>query len=83
MPLNLQLPLTISYRNTSKKDILINKPDDELKCAICLGVAQDPQQHGECGKLFCKKCIERHGKDKPCPHCKTQGGTFFPDKRGN
>ena len=30
-------------------------------CAICLDVAEDPLQHGKCGKLFCKECLERYG----------------------
>ena len=51
------------------------EPDAKLKCAICQSVPEDPLEHRECGKLFCKECIEEHGKDEPCPHCKTQGRT--------
>jgi hypothetical protein len=57
----------------------INMPKD-LKCVICLSVAEDPLQHEECGQLFCNKCIERYGKDKVCPHCMTEG-LFFTDKK--
>ena len=58
----------------------LHEPEDDMKCVICLSVAEDPLQHEECGKLFCNKCIEKHGKDKPCPHCKT-GGQFYKDKK--
>ena len=55
------------------------EPDAELKCAICLCVAKDPLQHQECGKLFCKECIEKHGEDEPCPHCKMQSSQYHQD----
>ena len=58
----------------------LHEPEDDLKCVICLSVAEDPLQHEECGKLFCNECIEKHGKDKPCPHCKTEG-QFYKDKK--
>ena len=61
----------------------LHEPEDDMKCVICLSVAEDPLQHEECGKLFCNECIEnieKHGKDKPCPHCKTEG-QFYKDKK--
>ena len=60
----------------------VSEPDADLQCAICLGLVKDPLQHEECGKLFCEECIKKHGKDKPCPHCRTQGSKFYQDKRG-
>lgn len=59
----------------------INEPDDDLKCVICLDVARDPLQHVECGKLFCKQCLDRHGKDRPCANCRTEGSMYYPDKK--
>ena len=40
----------------------VGEPEDDLKCLICLSVAQDPLQHEKCGKLFCKNCLEKHGR---------------------
>ena len=37
----------------------LSEPDDALKCLICLGVAEEPWQHGKCGRLFCEDCIEK------------------------
>ena len=60
----------------------ISEPDDELKCLICLEVARDPLQHEACGKLFCKDCLEKHGKDKPCPNCRKGQSHYYVDRRG-
>ena len=62
--------------------MFVAEPEDDLKCLICLGVARDPLQHEECGKMFCKCCIEEYGKDKPCPHCRDQQSSYYIDKRG-
>ena len=59
----------------------VTEPDDELKCLICLDVARDPLQHEECGKLFCRECLEKHGKKKPCPNCKTKDSKYYQDKK--
>ena len=49
----------------------VEEPPDSLKCLICLLVARDPQQHGGCGKLFCKSCIAAHRVQRyDCPHCR-------------
>ena len=62
----------------------VHKPDEELECVICLSVAEDPFQHTEpeqgkgCGKLLCARCLEKYGRGKPCPHCKT-GSHFIED----
>ena len=68
-------------RSTRKVYNFIQEPDEDLKCAICSNLADEPQQH-ECGQLICKECVENHGKDEPYPCCKTKGGLLFPDKRG-
>ncbi len=47
----------------------IEEPSDSLKCLICLLVVREPQQHGGCGKLFCKSCITKYGRND-CPHCR-------------
>jgi hypothetical protein len=54
--------------------------DDALKCLICLEVANDPLQHEGCGKLFCKECLEKHGRDKPCPNCRGEGNYYRDNK---
>ena len=59
----------------------VSEPDDVLKCAICLEIARDPHQHEECGRLFCKECIENYGRAKPCPHCRIWGSQYFRDNR--
>ena len=59
----------------------VSEPDDALKCLICLAVARDPWQHGECGRLFCKKCLDEHGKDKPCPNCRMEQPQYLKDTK--
>ncbi len=63
----------------------ITEPEEDLKCSICLKVATDPWQHEECGKLFCRKCIDQYGMDKPCPSCnkKPQYFEYKRSKYGN
>ena len=60
----------------------IGEPDEGLNCVICLEVARDPLQHEMCGKLFCKQCLEQHGREKPCPYCRQQQPLFYLDTRG-
>ena len=64
-----------------KKYNFLSEPDDALWCLICLEVAEEPQQHGKCGKLFCEECIEKYGKHKPCPYCKKEQPQYFEDNR--
>lgn len=66
---------------SSANSKFIAEPDDDLKCLICLEVARDPLQHEECGKLFCKECLEKYGKDKPCPNCRAEHSHYYVDKR--
>ncbi len=57
--------------------------DQDLKCLICLGVAKKPLQHEACGKLFCKECLERHGREKPCPNCRDTNSHYYVDNKSN
>ena len=59
----------------------ITEPPDELKCAICISVARDPQQHGGsgCGKVFCSSCLKEYGRTS-CPICRLEL-TLFQDVR--
>ena len=59
----------------------VSEPDDALKCLICLAVARDPWQHGECGRLFCKNCLNGLLHQTPCPNCRTEQPTYFKDNR--
>ena len=59
----------------------ITEPDDELMCLICIEVARDPLQHEKCGKLFFKVCLEKYGRDKPCPNCKQEKSNYYTDRR--
>ena len=61
---------------------LDGEPHDNLQCQICFDAARDPHQH-ICGKIFCSKCLDRHGRQKPCPNCRKDPRTdpYFPDVR--
>ena len=59
----------------------LSEPDEALKCQICLKVAEEALQHGDCGRLFCKKCLSTLEKDQPCPSCKMAEPQFFKDSR--
>jgi len=59
----------------------VGQPSDDLVCPICQSVAKHPLQHGGCGKLFCKQCLEEYGRDKPCPNCRKTGLPFYKDIR--
>ena len=43
----------------------VAEPGSGLQCVICLDVAEDPWQHGQCGRLLCCQCLRRYGEDKP------------------
>ena len=60
---------------------LLSEPEDDLICLICLEVAEEPWQHGECGRLLCKKCLDELGKDQPCPNCRKAKPQYFQDSR--
>ena len=59
----------------------LSEPDEDLKCVICFEVAKDPLQHEECGKLFCKECLEKYGRYQPCPNCRTGQSNYYSDNR--
>ena len=67
--------------DTFEKYTFLSEPDDALKCLICLGVADNPWQHGKCGRLFCEDCIEKYGNHQPCPNCKMEQPQYFEDSR--
>ena len=58
-----------------------SEEDDSLKCLICLGIARDPWQHGECGRLFCQNCLDKHGKSEPCPNCRIKQPSYLKDTK--
>ena len=41
----------------------LTTPSEDLRCIICLCVAQEPHQHGRCGKLFCRLCAQQLFKE--------------------
>ena len=73
-------PSNLFSNMASKVFSFISKPDASLLCSICLGLASQPKQCEECGKLFCSECIEKKGK-KPCPNCRTDSLRYFKDVR--
>ena len=66
--------------NNVSKYKFIEEPDSALECVICLDVAEDPRQHEECGRLLCKECLKKYGRDKPC-HVPTAGGNSHSTSR--
>ena len=59
----------------------VEEPPHGLRCVICLAVARQPQQHGECGKLFCMSCLNKHTQlSAKCPICDLQLITFSDGK---
>lgn len=70
---------------SSVKYKFISDLQEELKCGICDQAATAPLQHGSCGRIFCKKCLETYVKGKlcpPCPFCFQTYPVFFSDMRG-
>jgi late competence protein required for DNA uptake (superfamily II DNA/RNA helicase) len=65
--------------STAVDPVYLKEPEDELKCAVCLKIAQNPMQHEDCGTLFCKECLEQ--ANKPCPRCASEGSNYYRDKR--
>ena len=59
----------------------VEEPPPALKCVICQAVARQPQQHGECGKLFCMSCLTQYKQlGAKCPDCGLQLITFYDGK---
>ncbi len=68
--------------NTSgDKYRFLSEPDDAFKCLICLEVAEEPWQQENCGRLFCQECLDKYGRDKPCPNCRRKQPQYFRDNR--
>lgn len=44
--------------------------EQNLKCPICLNIAEDPYESTCCGQIFCGKCITSIGLNK-CPICRS------------
>ena len=55
---------------------------DDLICLICHCVAEEPQQLTcDCGRLYCKVCLDQHfAHSNSCPQCR-QSVKGFPDAR--
>ena len=68
-PLPFQIPTEgIKYENIFNKNEPILK---DLECPICLNLIWDPYECSDCGKIFCKICIEKTKKTKnSCPTCR-------------
>ena len=66
---------------TNHKYKFIFEPDGALQCQICLEVAEEPWQHSKCGRLFCKECLDKYGRDKPCANCRMENPQYFEDRR--
>ena len=70
--------------DSSKYKFIDGLPED-LKCVICDQAANVPQQHGSCGRIFCKDCLENYRKERPysrCLFCLQNNPVFFLDRRG-
>ena len=56
----------------------LTPPDADLECRICHQVAREPWQHGKCGRLFCKECLDSRGESLPCPECNNTSEEPWP-----
>ena len=60
----------------------VDEPPDSLKCLICMLVVKEPWQHGDCGRVYCKVCIQGFIKVKNmCPNCRQKKPSLFKDGR--
>ena len=73
--------LKMASNVTDSKYKFVSEPEDDLLCLICLEVAEEPWQHADCGRLLCKKCLDKLGKNKPCPNCRKEQPQYFNDSR--
>ena len=75
-------PSETSYKNLAGHECeFVRQPPNRSECPICLLVLREPHQATCCGKIFCKTCICRlRDKKKPCPTCKTENFSCYPDK---
>ena len=58
----------------------VSEAEDDLSCTVCLEVPKEPWQHGKCGMLLCKKCLDKLG-NQPCPNCGMEKPQFFENNR--
>lgn len=62
------------------KERFTNLMFDSFDCMICCEVAMDPRECENCGKIFCRNCIDDWMKKSPtvpCPNrCKSKIGDF-------
>ena len=58
----------------------VDAVDDALKCHFCKKVAENPQQHENCGGLICRECLVKDGREKPCPKC-GEVSNYYVDKK--
>ena len=71
----------VQVRGGFDNNYFVEEPPQGLKCIICQAVARQPQQHGECGKLFCTSCLTQYRlTSNKCPNCELQLQTFFDGK---
>ena len=62
----------------------VDSPPDviQTECPVCLLIIREPHQVICCGNSFCYSCIQRvKDSNKPCPICKTEEFSCFPDKK--
>ena len=59
----------------------LTEPSDDMLCVICLEVAIEPMQHETCGKLLCKACHDKNGRNEKCPSCRSSDTKFYADLR--
>lgn len=59
----------------------LHQSSQDLNCAVCKYIAQDPQQTTcDCTQLYCKTCLqEQKNKSKFCPTC-NKNLSAFPDR---
>ena len=64
---------------------IVDPPPEHLlqtECPVCLLTIREPHQVTCCGYSFCHSCIQQiKDKNKPCPTCKKEGFSDFPDMR--
>ncbi len=58
---------------------LLHEIHDSLLCVICHELVKEAHQHGSCGKIFCKVCIQGL-VNKSCPNCRGDDAEYFADK---
>ena len=53
----------------------------QVECPVCLQILREPYLVSCCGYSFCNGCIKQvQAGNKPCPTCKEDGFSVFPNK---